>query len=623
MQKIKFNVEKEVNSNKLTYVLEPTDVVDERALQRFNKDTAPGIAEFKYSDENGVRKVTSEVPDYPKLGSFIKKNLSKAEVIKILKNLMASYSIGNQGIPVHTVIKDTDYIFVNSETCETVSVLVPVKQEGAKVSEVSSFLRELISKMRFNPDDKDNYVARLLTELNVDQFEYGRFNGLLDAMLLMAEPKQQVPPITANASLNQPHPDMNRVPEQQPVNNSSQGSVKINRMAVMMNRAAQTPDMGQSMAQPNQPMPGMGMGQPVAQPIPQPGQPASGMGMGQTMPQPGQPTPGMGVSQPASQPGQPTSGMGMGQPAPQPGQPAPGMGMGQPAPQPGQPATGMGMNQSMPASGFTNNNGQIFKPTPEPVKAPEQPVAPEPVKTPEQPVAPEPAKAPEQPVAPEPAKAPEQPVAPEPAKAPEQPVAPEPVKAPEQPVFSEKAPQILPEEQPKAPTVNAETGRPAIQSGLDFEQTTIIRDYDKTEPLQGESIENQLRMAFGSASKPARELAATGSTDVLSDNYDSNLPEPNFVRERTGERFFITKPEFKIGKSRLHADYAIDGNTAISRIHCLVVQKNGVNYIKDNASTNGTFVDENKVNAGEEVLLKDGVTVRLGDEIFTFHLKRR
>jgi pSer/pThr/pTyr-binding forkhead associated (FHA) protein len=95
------------------------------------------------------------------------------------------------------------------------------------------------------------------------------------------------------------------------------------------------------------------------------------------------------------------------------------------------------------------------------------------------------------------------------------------------------------------------------------------------------------------------------------------------VRERTGERFFITKPEFKIGKSRLHADYAIDGNTAISRIHCLVVQKNGVNYIKDNASTNGTFVDENKVNAGEEVLLKDGVTVRLGDEIFTFHLKRR
>ena len=559
MQKIKLNLEKEVNSIKLTYVLDATDVVDERALQRFNKDTAPGIAEFKYSDENGVRKVTSEVPDYPKLGSFIKKNLSKAEVLKILKNLMASYSIGNQGIPVHTVIKDTDYIFVNPETCETVSVLVPVKQEGAKVSEVSGFLRGLISKMRFNPDDKDNYVARLLTELNVDQFEYGRFNGLLDAMLLMAEPKQQVPPITANVSLNQPHPDMNRVPEQQPVNNSSQGSVKINRMAVMMNRAAQTPDMGQSMAQPNQPTPGMGMGQPMPQP----------------MPQSGQPTPGMG------------------------------------------------MNQPMPASGFANNNGQIFKPTPEPVKAPEQPVAPEPVKAPEQPVAPEPAKAPEQPAAPEPAKAPEQSAAPEPAKAPEQPVAPEMAKEPEQPVFSEKAPQILPEEQPKAPTVNAETGRPAIQSGLDFEQTTIIRDYDKTEPLQGESIENQLRMAFGSASKPARELAATGSTDVLSDNYDSNLPEPNFVRERTGERFFITKPEFKIGKSRLHADYAIDGNTAISRIHCLVVQKNGVNYIKDNASTNGTFVDENKVNAGEEVLLKDGVTVRLGDELFTFHLKRR
>ena len=579
MQKIRINVEKEMNSVKLTYVLEPTDVVDDRALQRFNKDTAPGIVEFNYSEENGIRKVTSEVPDYPKLGSFIKKNLTKVEVLKILKNLMASYSIGNQGIPVHTVIKDLDYIYINPENCETVSVLVPIKQEGANVSEVSCFLRGLISRMRFDQNDKDNYVARILTELNVDQFEYGRFNGLIDVMLSMAATVQQadnVSPVKTEENTSQP------------VNNTTQGSVKINRMAVMMNRGAQAQDM----SQPSQPNPGMG------QPAPQAFQP--NQGMGQPAPQAFQPNPGMG------------------QPTPQAFQP--NQGMGQPAPQAFHPNSGM----NQPASGFTNNNGQFFKPTPEPVKAPEQPAAPEPVKAPEQPVAPEAVKAPEQPVAPEVVKAPEQPAAPEAVKAPEQPAAPEPAKAPEQPVFSEKAPQILPEEQPKAPTFNPEPGKPAIQSGLDFEQTTIIKDYDKTEPLsQGESIENQLRMAFGSASKPARELAATGSTDVLSDDYDSDLPEPNFVRERTGERFFITKPEFKIGKSRLHADYAIDGNTAISRIHCIVVQKNGVNYIKDNASTNGTFVDENKVEASQEVLLKDGVTVRLGDEIFTFHLKRR
>ena len=621
MQKIRINVEKEMNSVKLTYVLEPTDVVDDRALQRFNKDTAPGIVEFNYSEENGIRKVTSEVPDYPKLGSFIKKNLTKVEVLKILKNLMASYSIGNQGIPVHTVIKDLDYIYINPENCETVSVLVPIKQEGANVSEVSCFLRGLISRMRFDQNDKDNYVARILTELNVDQFEYGRFNGLIDVMLSMAAPAQQadnVSPVKTEENTSQP------------VNNTTQGSVKINRMAVMMNRGAQAQDM----SQPSQPNPGMGQPAPQAfqpnqgmgQPAPQAFQP--NQGMGQPVPQAFQPNPGMG--QPAPQAFQPNQGMG--QPAPQAFQPNPGMGqptpqafqpnqgMGQPAPQAFHPNSGM----NQPASGFTNNNGQFFKPTPEPVKAPEQPAAPEPVKAPEQPVAPEAVKAPEQPVAPEVVKAPEQPAAPEAVKAPEQPAAPEPAKAPEQPVFSEKAPQILPEEQPKAPTFNPEPGKPAIQSGLDFEQTTIIKDYDKTEPLsQGESIENQLRMAFGSASKPARELAATGSTDVLSDDYDSDLPEPNFVRERTGERFFITKPEFKIGKSRLHADYAIDGNTAISRIHCIVVQKNGVNYIKDNASTNGTFVDENKVEASQEVLLKDGVTVRLGDEIFTFHLKRR
>ena len=99
-------------------------------------------------------------------------------------------------------------------------------------------------------------------------------------------------------------------------------------------------------------------------------------------------------------------------------------------------------------------------------------------------------------------------------------------------------------------------------------------------------------------------------------------PIPHLVRKNTGEIINITKPEFSIGKSKTKADYAIENNTAISRVHCIIVQKDGVNYIKDNGSTNHTFINGIQLEPGKEVLLKNKTIIRMGDEEFTFLLRK-
>ena len=99
-------------------------------------------------------------------------------------------------------------------------------------------------------------------------------------------------------------------------------------------------------------------------------------------------------------------------------------------------------------------------------------------------------------------------------------------------------------------------------------------------------------------------------------------PIPHFVREKTGEIINITKPEFSIGKSESKADYTITDNSAISRVHCIILQKNGVNYIKDNNSTNHTYVNGELLEPDKEVLLKNRTSVRMGDEEFTFLLRK-
>ena len=57
------------------------------------------------------------------------------------------------------------------------------------------------------------------------------------------------------------------------------------------------------------------------------------------------------------------------------------------------------------------------------------------------------------------------------------------------------------------------------------------------------------------------------------------------------------------------------------RVHVIVIKRNGVNYLKDNDSTNGTFVDGEKLEPGREVLLKANMEVKFGDEDFTFLLR--
>ena len=136
-------------------------------------------------------------------------------------------------------------------------------------------------------------------------------------------------------------------------------------------------------------------------------------------------------------------------------------------------------------------------------------------------------------------------------------------------------------------------------------------------PPMGQPMMGQPMM--GQMPRPQAPLMQNGK---LMGQLGGARPIPHFVRKSTGEIINITKPEFIIGKSKTKADYAIENNSAISREHCIVIQRDGVNYIKDNNSTNHTYVNGVELQPGKEVLLKHKTEVRLGDEEFTFLLRK-
>ena len=441
MKGLELNVTKQNGMTLVEYQLGVADVYDDRVSDKVAQ--LGNIIPFQYKDEDGKRSIVSYVHHDTSLEVMLRQTLKKADVLAILKGLLCAFEIGAAGVQICYLVRDLNYIYVDPESKAVKCIMVPVKQDPLGQSDIPDFFRNIVSHMRFDEADKDDYVARILTLINTDHYSNMKLKGLVDA-----EMEKLGLFYTRDEGLKK-EADTTAAPEVQNQN------VKVNRVGVMNNMRPQgMPAMGQPMGQPVPPMGGQPM---MGQPVP----PMNGQPMGQPVPPMGQ-MPKPEIPKPQMPPMGQRPAMG-GQPMM--GQPVPPMG-GQRPPM-GQPMMGQPMMGQMP--------------------------------------------------------------------------------------------------RPQAPQ------------------------------MQNGNLMGQLGGA---------------------------RPIPHFVRKSTGEIINITKPEFIIGKSKTKADYAIENNSAISREHCIVIQRDGVNYIKDNNSTNHTYVNGVELQPGKEVLLKHKTEVRLGDEEFTFLLRK-
>ena len=471
MKGLELNVTKQNGMTLVEYQLGAADVYDDRVSDKVAQ--LGNIIPFQYKDEDGKRSIVSYVHHDTSLEVMLRQTLKKADVLAILKGLLCAFEIGAAGVQICYLVRDLNYIYVDPESKAVKCIMVPVKQDPLGQSDIPDFFRNIVSHMRFDEADKDDYVARILTLINTDHYSNMKLKGLVDA-----EMEKLGLFYTRDEGLKK-EADTTAAPEVQNQN------VKVNRVGVMNNMRPQG-------------MPAMG--QPMGQPVPPMGQ----------MPKPEMPKP----QAPAPE-------------APKPEMPKPEM----PKPQ---------------------------APAPEAPK-PEMP-------------------------------------------------------KPEMPKPEMPKPEMPKPEMPK-PQMPPMGQRPAMGGQPMMGQT--VPPMGGQRPPMGQPMMGQPMM--GQMPRPQAPQMQNGN---LMGQLGGARPIPHFVRKSTGEIINITKPEFIIGKSKTKADYAIENNSAISREHCIVIQRDGVNYIKDNNSTNHTYVNGVELQPGKEVLLKHKTEVRLGDEEFTFLLRK-
>ena len=112
---------------------------------------------------------------------------------------------------------------------------------------------------------------------------------------------------------------------------------------------------------------------------------------------------------------------------------------------------------------------------------------------------------------------------------------------------------------------------------------------------------------------------------LVEDDGTALLPQkavsyPYLIRVMNYDRVDINKPVFRIGKERTYVDYFVQNNSAVSRLHADIIKKGEHFYLKDNNSTNGTFINEIEIPAEKEVEIFEGDHIVLANEEFEFHI---
>ena len=589
---------------RVSYSLDISDVIDAKVYDMSRSGSMPEMAPCDMQENAGVRVFNYQIDDKKPLAEILRQEMNKKEILTLLYNILHALEMfGKNMVSLSYVARDEQCVFVSPETYDVCFIVAPVQKEVTDLNDVRAFVKSVIVDARYSENDNDNYVARLINCANMR----GTFSN--------SDMKNEVKAMLAEAGIDAAEIDrMKELSTNAPKGGNSHilrgESPKVSRLEVMRNNARMNgyaQPMGPNGQMPNG-MPPMGM---------PPMGPNGPMGSNGQMPNGKVPNgmPPMGPNGqvpngPMGPNGQAPNGMPpMGMPPMGPNGQVPNGPMGPNGQAPnGMPPMGMppmGPNDPIP-NGPMGPNGMPpvgVPPMEEPIKPEVAGAQPQSDKT-ENDEAVEAEAQDAKPEVVEPVVTEPQDVKPEPAESVEtQPQEIKPIPPMQGNPFGGNPIPPMPQAQPM-PQMQPVPPMPQMQPVPPMPQMQPVPPMPQMQPVP-----------------PMPQTPPMPQAQPVQGNPFDGAPAPYFLRVKTGERISLDKAEFKIGHKARLVDYAITDNSAISRVHCVITKRNGVCFISDNKSTNGTFVNGEELKAGEEKFLTNNAIVILGDEELVYHIR--
>lgn len=185
-------------------------------------------------------------------------------------------------------------------------------------------------------------------------------------------------------------------------------------------------------------------------------------------------------------------------------------------------------------------------------------------------------------------------------------------------VIQDELDEFLAEKEREEQEAHREESNLKIKKNIKINRASIVKNSQEEQKEAEEAAVEQEETE--KAEETAEQEEAPAETSAAPANTAGPKANPYLIRVNTDERIMITKQTFKLGKASMGVDYTVKGNGAVSRVHAIITCKDGVYSVKDNKSTNHTFVNGKLLEEGESADLSNDSKIVLGDEEFIFKL---
>lgn len=562
-----FTYENQGTNTYLVYEIQPGDEIDSMSLGMLTNNNIPGFAAASFLQVDTSKFIKYNVSARVSVAQLFSGPVNKKRLLGVFTSVInAIMASEDYMIDVDTILLDLDHIYADVSTCEAVLICLPVTNASRENTNLGAFFKDIIFNTQFDQTENCDHVAKILNYLNSSpMLSLPDFKRLLESI--------ENPGVAAQPQAQPPQP---QAVQSQPVQHQ-----------LAQPPHPQMPGQPVRPAQPMQQMPPMQQAgaRPVPNQVPpaQPGRPP--------MPQPQQGSPAI---PPVAAPGKAPNAV--------------------PAPAAQSQADEKPMSFMYLMQHYNKENAAIYKAQQEAKKnAAKAPKTSKPGKAPQNAPAPGFAVPGQQPPAQRPAA---QGVQPGPGFA-----------VPgQQPPAQRPAPQgvqprpgfAVPGQQP--PVQQSHVQQPPVQRPP--VQQPAPRPVQPAAPMQPAPVFQQPQQSFSQLNFGETTVlgGGIGETTVLGGAMETTKTDPHLIRTKNNERIPLNKPVFRIGKEKSYVDYFIGDNTAISRSHANIINRNGEFFVVDTNSTNHTYVNGGMIHSNEEVKLSHGTKIRFANEDFEFKM---
>ena len=161
----------------------------------------------------------------------------------------------------------------------------------------------------------------------------------------------------------------------------------------------------------------------------------------------------------------------------------------------------------------------------------------------------------------------------------------------------------------------------AIEKYISREERSVVNVLKNKAVTMQQTMQQQIMQQVMQGSMDGTTVLSDDGISVqqIQQMQPVNYHFASLTRQVTGEKIELGKPSFVLGKNPEKSDYAVAGNTNISRVHAVITTRNGRYYVMDQNSTNGTFINGRIIKAGQETEILPGDCLMLANEEFIFN----